>query len=595
MKFQGWVLAALAVFTVAGNANGLARFYANGVRMARTWVGGFRGSGEHVDAARRMTETALARGWSIAYCQPYDDRLTSVDRSRILAMSWATAPCPVRYGNAAELRGFDAVVASAYGLDLGTDRGLGDQYHVVDSCGGLALWAKKPKAGSTVGRNMPPVFRDMLAAAALMALVSALLLVGGIECMILGVCAVSVLMFMQVACLRSIDRIGAVVVAMLVLAAAAFFRQIGRHVGRQSNCEALPGMSSGLCCGQMRWLAVSICIFIVYAVFTLTHTFVAPTGLGTVGGKAKLLFLSIGFPRGFFTDTSFMLYQPPYPPGGALFLLWGYVFSGGCGEWIVQVVNCCFAAVLLGFFLSRLNCRPACCLVVAFFVSPLTFRLVTLFYPEIMVGLCMIAGWNRVRRHPQDWIGWIVMGMAGWFKNEGLVYCCAIALPVFFACRRKLRGLVLLRALSAIAFPLAWHVGCRICGASLDGFLPVSSASAAKFLLAAKEIVVCCMLSPWQYGFVFPLALLCAFMGMARSRNFRVVGTAVVVSMFAFCAIFSVSGASDFRWHLESMERLLWVPAVMLMQELTARIVAFATIAVDTPKVSVVKWHYENR
>lgn len=99
----------------------------------------------------------------------------------------------------------------------------------------------------------------------------------------------------------------------------------------------------------------------------------------------------------------------------------------------------------------------------------------------------------------------------------------------------------------------------------------MSSASAAKFLLAAKEIVVCCMLSPWQYGFVFPLALLCAFMGMARSRNFRVVGTAVVVSMFAFCAIFSVSGASDFRWHLESMERLLWVPAVMLMQELTAR------------------------
>ena len=143
-------------------------------------------------------------------------------------------------------------------------------------------------------------------------------LVGGIECMILGVCAVSVLMFMQVACLRSIDRIGAVVVAMLVLVAAAFLRQIGRHVGRQSNCEALPGMSSGLYCGQMRWLAVSICIFIVYAVLALTHTFVAPTGLGTVGGKAKLLFLSIGFPRGFFADPSFMLYQPPYPPGGAL-------------------------------------------------------------------------------------------------------------------------------------------------------------------------------------------------------------------------------------------------------------------------------------
>lgn len=58
---------------------------------------------------------------------------------------------------------------------------------------------------------------------------------------------------------------------------------------------------------------------------------------------------------------------------------------------------------------------------------------------------------------------------------------------------------------------------------------------------------------------------------MSTGFSVRVVGSAVVVSMFAFCAIFSVSGASDFRWHLESMERLLWVPALMLMYELTER------------------------
>ena len=115
-------------------------------------------------------------------------------------------------------------------------------------------------------------------------------------------------------------------------------------------------------------IAAVACIFIVYAAFALTHTFVAPTGLGTVGGKAKLLFLSKGFPYGFFTEPSFMLYQPPYPPGGALFLLLGYVISGGCCEWIVQVVNCCLAVLLLGFLLSRSSDWPVRCLVIAFFV-----------------------------------------------------------------------------------------------------------------------------------------------------------------------------------------------------------------------------------
>ena len=564
MKFLRWAVAALAVATVVGNASGLVRLGDGAVFMARTWICGYRSTGEHVDVARRMVENALVQGRSVAYCQTYEDRLTSVDRSRILAMSWATAPCPVRYGSAPELRDYDAVVATAYGIDLGLPNGLGEQYHVVDSGGGLALWAKKPMAVSQTGRTTPHFGKDLFATVALLAIVSTILLIAGMKCAVIGIGIASFVVFVQVACLHNTDRAWAVVGALFVMAVACC---LGRAV-REPDCEASLGWRNHSRSERCFAIAAVLSVSVVYAALAMTHTFVAPTGLGTVGGKAKLLFLANGLPGGFFTDPSFMLYQPPYPPGGALFLLLGYLISGGCSEWIVQLVNCFLAALLFGFLLSRSANWPIRLLVMAFFVSPLTLRLVTLTYPEVLVGLCMVVGWDLVCRRPLDWSGWIVMGMAGWFKNEGLVYFIAMAFPVLVSCQVKIRHLVALRFVCAMALPVAWHVGCRLCGASLDGYVPLAEASVAKGVSALGRILEYAFCTPWIYAFSFPLAIVCAFAGGVRRLALQGASIGAVISVVSFCLIFSLSGANDFEWHLDSAERLLWVPALLMLQGL---------------------------
>ena len=44
-----------------------------------------------------------------------------------------------------------------------------------------------------------------------------------------------------------------------------------------------------------------------------------------------------------------------------------------------------------------------------------------------------------------------------------------------------------------------------------------------------------------------------------------VVGVAIAVAGFAI--IFSLSAAVDFKWHLDSLERLLWVPSLLALRE----------------------------
>ncbi|MBR3921765.1 MAG: hypothetical protein IKJ45_01505 [Kiritimatiellae bacterium] len=530
--------------------------------MAHTWRDGYRSTGEHVDAARRMVARARSCGKSVAYCQPYEDRLTPVDRSRILSMSWETAPRPVKCGSVAELRGCDAIVASAYGLDLGTDDKLGPRYHVVDSAGGLSLWVKDAE-------KLP--FRERLATASswggslsvlfLFALVGLFFLAGGYEGVVLGVAVVSICAFLQVAFLHSVDGYGFVVMAVLTVLGVWRLRnkRIEDHEV-SASVRLVGGKTDRWFCGA----AVTL-LFCAYSALALTHTFVSPNGLGTVGGKARVLLLSRGFPFGFFVDPAYMLYQPAYPPGSALVTLGGYLVSGVCDEWLIQLLNCLLMAILAGFFLSCARDWSMRLLVIAFFASPLTVRLATLFYPEVYVGLCMVVGWGRIRKNPLDWTGWLSMGLAGWFKNEGLVYFSAMALVVLLANSRKRMLSVAVRIGGAVFLPVSWHIGCRLCGASLDGYAPMLAASATKGGMAFLRLVRHSFGEPWLYAFAFPIALVNVFRG--GMSPVRIVGLSVVVSLFFFCAVFSLSDASDFSWHLASMERLLWVPALLLLQE----------------------------
>ena len=314
-----------AGLAVSINVWGVLRLCKTGVRMAQTWSDGYRSSGEHVDVARSMAAKVLASGGSVAYCQPYDDGLTAVDRSRILAMSWETAPQPVKYGNAQELRGYDAVVASAFGLDMSAEDNLGGEYRMVDYGGGVALWAKAPlRARERYEGNSSAC--DGVAIVVLALLAWLFFWFGGLEGVGIGVGVISALAFVQVSIFHDVGRLWLGAFAIMAVSAVCLFCGKGATRGYIANC----GDNGNV----WRWPCIigAFILLCIYAGLTLTHTYFSPNGLGTVGGKAKLLFLSKGFPAGFFSDRMFMLYQPAYPPGSAMFVLFGYVVSGACDE-----------------------------------------------------------------------------------------------------------------------------------------------------------------------------------------------------------------------------------------------------------------------
>lgn len=554
MKLRDWLLVGLAVATVACALPQDVRLVRRGVRLATSWRDGFRSTGEYVDAARRMAARAQASGKTISYCCSRGNDLLPVDRSRVLAMSWATAPCPVKFGAVSELTETDAIVApsdsSRAAVELPARR-----YRVLDSDGGLHLWARGTDWFPSSIQSPPrPWHGECVSTVALGLAVVVFVAIGGFEGLVWGLLALSVSMFLSVAGLQWVDWASAIVCIVIAFGLVAWL---------SSSAKGIRNLKFSL--------GVVTCFFAATGALALTHTFVAPNGLGTVGGKAKLLLLSAGFPTGFFTDGAFAPYQPTYPPGAAMLVLWGYSLTNVSGEWLIQLVPCLWMSVLLGFLLTRASAWPERLLVAAVFLTPLTVRLATLFYPECLVGLCVLVGWERIRHDSLDWFGWLVMGAAGWFKNEGLIYFGSLALAVLLLSPSGSRIRLLPRLVCGALLPVAWQCGCRLAGASLDGYVPLCQMSIAKGFAAFARMARYALLEPWRYGFAFPLGVVLLSRRSRREAPALWMACLGVVFMLGcFGVVFAFSGAVDFDWHLDSVERLLWVPALLLVRH-TAR------------------------
>lgn len=352
------------------------------------------------------------------------------------------------------------------------------------------------------------------------------------------------------------EGIGAAVVSLLVIAFAAF---LVRH--------------------HRLWpprLGAPICATVVAAVagaLALTHTFVAPTGLGVYGGKAKLLFLCGGLPPGFFTDAAYSSFQPAYPPGLAMLTLAAYAVSGGCGEWLTQILVVAASAALAAVFCSQTRSFAADALALALMLSPLSLKISSFYYAEPFVALFVLLGWMRVRERQGDVAGWLVIGLAGLFKNEGAVLAVACWLALRLVDGRRtapVRGLV-----AALALPAAWHIGCRLAGAEFYDFAapldPDFSRMRDALAFAARESFA----RPWEYAFVWPLGIAICIATAARRNVRRTRGLfaallVAAVSVATFAYVLSLSRAPDFCWHLHTaMPRLLWTPALLLAFEIS--------------------------
>ena len=314
-------------------------------------------------------------------------------------------------------------------------------------------------------------------------------------------------------------------------------------------------------------LLVGAIVLAATAFVALAHPFVGPYGHAITGGRAKLWYLSGGIPNGFFTDSAWRFLEPAYPPGCAALAFGCYGAAGFCGDWLTQLAPCVFAAATAAFMASRTKGIARFWLVLLF-LTPVALMTTGQFYPEPLMALGVLVGWERVRDGRSG--GWLLLGAAGWFKNEGLFLLIAawLAWRIVEGSRRaRARDLA-----CAMALPLAWHAGCRMAGATLNDYSAPWRLSPMRGLRALGESLKLAFLRPWHYGFAYPAAIVAALVPSVR-REARPLLAALLFAAFAlgaFCLAYACSTADE-AWHIStSLPRLLWTPALILAREVAA-------------------------
>ncbi len=198
-----------------------------------------------------------------------------------------------------------------------------------------------------------------------------------------------------------------------------------------------------------KWhIAAAALVAVAIGTVALSHPLLAPNGLGTYGGRARLLYECGGIPSAFLESAGGSVLQLSYPPGLALLAYLHFALSGGCGDQLVQMIIV-FAMLLVCLSMTRRAQRWTDAIPAALFcLSPVAVRMAAGFYAEPFAALMLLAGMGRVRR---GWLcsGCLVMGLAGLFRPEAGIVTAAFAAG---AC--ALRGGVR-EKMSAIALSLA--------------------------------------------------------------------------------------------------------------------------------------------
>lgn len=534
--------------TLVGNWGGLRDFVKNTARNATEWNGrAFHGNGEHTDALRDLAEQFVPPGEAVYYCVgSADGSLQPAERSIHLALSWARSPVPVRFGNPDGVGDASAIIVSRF---LRVDF---PGYRRVAENDSAVLWRREDIAADSMDSG-----RIASAPAP--------------WCEAAGVVFVCALVAWFVWRMR---------------------RRSADGPGRgEDNCGLeSPGV-------RLRFLATNkilfVCVvafFVFAATAALTHTFLAPTGLGVYGGKAKLLYLNGGIPGGFFTDPAFSSYQPAYPPGLALLTLVSYWISGGCGEWLTQLIPVFAATAVLWLTVGGgAGSRLAVLWILAAFLNKQTLQMASFYYAEPFVALLVLLGWTRLRENREDRCGWMVLGAAGFFKTEGLIILFAVWAAFGIGAmldarntpipRKRFSGFLwATRLAAAAALPLAWHVASRMAGATFYDFASIWEPDCAKFFTALAHVLKTAFLEPWRYGFAYPIAAAAVAASLIRwktdrgdarpSLDWPVAALAAFFCLIAFAFVYSLSRAPNFAWHLESSAaRLLWVPSLLVLAE----------------------------
>ena len=361
------------------------------------------------------------------------DAVDSVDRARLIAISWVCSPHPPLAIDFSDVACWPQVIVSSAFLSASDCRRIFDSgYNEVASNEFAIAWTNAGVAPSD-----PPA---------------------------------------KVSPLREAIGVAVVLVAMLAL----------WIWWRRSN-GAFPSKWA-YCCAAI--------VFVMLTTLTLTHTLTSPNGLGVYAGKAKLFLASGGIPSGFFTSPEYAIYQPSYPPGLTLAALGAYVVSCACGDWLVQLILP-FTFFLLVLELADCASRLIALAVVLAMVSvPVAIKMAGGFYAEPLAALVLTMGLHRIWRRG-DWAGWLMAGASGLFRHECIVLVIALwAVEKLSGTGAKWRHLAVASVFSFAWESFASIAGAKVydfdfCSSPTGRRLLLSLAAAFSWKTVAALVVLC--------------------------------------------------------------------------------------------------------
>jgi hypothetical protein len=561
---DGLVFAILALLTFAGNMPACYERFQVACDTASSWEGKPINTGiQLLDERRLCIRENLPAGETLYLYAPSAKGLPSTLRSLHLGLTWETLPQKVIISDTNELALARYITTSLYegGCPV-TNR---DCVCIGTKGNSAALWAHGvdvPKR-SPAKRLTPSWWREVAGVMALLVFITLCSFMGGWLGLGTG------LLFFSVG--MAVPALVGFSPGLLYVFAAYASTILSIYWLFRENRWLLTRI--GLYVNGTLALATGLLLFIGYSILTLTHTFVAPNGLGVYGGKAKLLYLAAGFPADFFTSSAWATLQPAYPPGFAFVTLGCYGVAGECGEWLTQLLSCVFMSLSAVYlvqqgkvFSNALGRRLfflGCVLLghVGLFLGASPIWMTTLYYAEPLMLLFLLIGADAVLRSRYPVFGWVLVGSCGWVKTEGVVLFLALWLAFRLVDGRRKAPVNAL--LLGLVLPLAWFVYSRGQGATLYDYAPLWAPDPERMGKAAVSFIKLAFFEPWRYGFAYPLACQVMFVPRWRTSTLLAGTLMMFLCVGAFIWIFGMSRTPDMDWHLISMERLLFAPALL--------------------------------
>ena len=307
-------------------------------------------------------------------------------------------------------------------------------------------------------------------------------------------------------------------------------------------------------------VVVALILMISYCLASLERVLAVPNVASVVGGKAKLIYECGAIPAFFWQSQGCSADMLPwYPPGLSMLVLFLNVLIGSSYSWSVQLLTPAFF-VLVAIELLSLTHDKCVRLLMILMLATSTARWVSVgLYSEYVVLLCVMVGLKLLRHQSTRRWGALFLGLASWYKLEGLAFALVAYGWTLRACE-GIKKAILEIGLLLMPFCL-WLVLLYANGASHLFDVTVTPLSVGLYVQSLEAVA----------QFVFSDCKIILYLGLAyamwKLMNGQFHIWAVVLTVLSFFLLFLLSGvvyATDesavMQWHIEtSMPRMFWL------------------------------------